>query len=368
MVVFKLILFLLWTILLPFLTGLFWAEKKESCQGSLLQSLFCGVFVEFALFEALAIPMVFLKCSLWQLSFVWLAISLVLAGVSVYHKRKSVFHHRKTNPSDGCEDAFSKDGGRIRICSAVKRFSVRFTPLLAVILVCILLQVVYITFNQHIDDDDAYYVATAVTAKETNTLMQYNPYTGNLYKSLPTRYVLSAWPLYLAVLSTLTGGLHPTLIAHFLLPALVVVFAYLIYALIGRELFPGDFRKQDLFLLLIVLILSFSGFSIYSGGTFLFIRSWQGKALVAGIIQPAIFYLCRCAMRESGDRMDWNLLFCVVISACMFSSMGVLLSIVPVGVYALVYGLTQKQWRYLPYAMLSCSGAFVCGLAYILLN
>ncbi|MCD8396919.1 MAG: DUF6077 domain-containing protein [Lachnospiraceae bacterium] len=351
MAIAKVFLFFLWAVVLPFLTGSFWSltcNKKENKPGILLLACFYGVFIEFALFECLAIPMVFLRCSLQQLSFAWLILSLLCAAFSLYKTLSSarflsVFHEK-------LEGAHQ-----------------RFTPLLGVVLLCVFLQAACVTFSQHIDDDDAFYVATAVTAVETDTLMEYNPYTGNLYQNIPTRYVLSAWPLYLAALSTLCAGLHPTLIAHLLLPGLIVLFAYLIYALIARDLFADDHHKQDLFLLFVVLILSFSGFSVYSSGVFLFTRGWQGKALVAAIIQPALFYLCRRAMKDAEGKAAWFQLFCAVTSACMFSSMGVVLSILPVAVYTVVYGFEQKKWQYLPCSLLACSSAVVCGVVYLVL-
>ncbi|MCC8066054.1 MAG: DUF6077 domain-containing protein [Clostridiales bacterium] len=352
MAILKLCLFLLWVVLLPLLIGFFWSEKSHGTPVSLLLSFFYGIFLELALFEILAVPMVFLKCSLVQLSLVWLILSLAFAVFSLCKSGPSLFGRLKA-------------GNGKRFAANLRK---RVSPLLIVVIVCVLLQVVFVTFSSHIDDDDAFYVATAVTARETNTLMQYNPFTGNLYKSLPARYIFAAWPLFLAALSTLSGGLHPTLIAHLLLPGLVLLFAYGIYALIARELFPGEYQKQDLFLLIIILVLSFSGFSVYSSGTFLLIRGWQGKALVAGITQPALFYLCRRAMIGRDDFAAWFHLFCAVTSACMFSSMGVVLATVPVGVYTLIYMLGQKRWRYLPCAALSCSSAIICGIAYLLIT
>ncbi|MCC8044641.1 MAG: DUF6077 domain-containing protein [Clostridiales bacterium] len=345
MAVFKILLFCLWLFVLPFINGLplAWKQKKDS--GILFQAMLYGISLELALFEILAVPMTFLKCPLKMLCCLWAALTLLLAAFScvkfVWPQCRAVlFGHEKMG----------------------------YTPMFLVIIVCVLLQAAYVTLNQHIDDDDAYYVATAVTAVETDTLMEYNPYTGNLYSKLPSRYVLSAWPLYLASLSVLSGGLHPTLIAHFLLPGLVVLFAYLIYALIARDLFPDNRGRQEVFLLFIILVLSFSGFSIYSSGTFLFIRGWQGKALVAGVSVPALFYLCRRAMVTARGFCTWFSLFCAVTATCLFSSMGVIISLISVGVYALVYGMKERQWRCLPYAALSCGSAILSGVVYLFIS
>ncbi|MCD8103834.1 MAG: DUF6077 domain-containing protein [Lachnospiraceae bacterium] len=349
MAILKIMLFCLWLVILPFLNGLFLAERQKTYTGSLFQAFFYGVIFNLAVFEILAVPMVFLKGTLRQLCSLWAALILIMTVFS-FVKCALPLCRQKT-------------GRHLK-----QRIKSRFTPMLAVAVVCIFLQAAYVTLNQHIDDDDAYYVATAVTAVETDTLMEYNPYTGNLYNKLPGRYALSAWPLYLAALSVLSGGLHPTLIAHFLLPGLIVLFAYLIYTLIARELFPDDCRRQDFFLLLVILLLSFSGFSIYSSGTFLFIRGWQGKALVAGISIPALFYLCRLAMMADDGLYAWLSLFCAVTATCMFSSMGVVLSVISVAAYTLVYGIEKRKWSHLSCALLSCGSAFLCGVVYLIIS
>ncbi|MCD7833320.1 MAG: DUF6077 domain-containing protein [Lachnospiraceae bacterium] len=379
MAIAKLLLFFLWAAVLPLLTGSYWSVKQKSDSGRLFLACFYGVFIEFALFEFLAIPMVFLRCSLRLLSCMWLVLSLVCAALSLYKthallhfpgqkfplskSRGRALHAERVVPLP----AGSPDKERSFFAEKLLHARRRFTPLLGIVLLCIFLQAACVTFSQHIDDDDAFYVATAVTAVETDTLMEYNPYIGNLYQNIPTRYVLSSWPLYLAALSVLCAGLHPTLIAHLLLPGPIVLFAYLIYALIARDLFADDPRRQNLFLLFVVLILSFSGFSVYSSGVFLFTRGWQGKALVAAITQPALFLLCRQAMTDTGGKSAWFLLFCAVTSACMFSSMGVVLSILPVAVYAVIYSIKQKKWRYLPCSFLACGSAIACGMVYLML-
>ncbi len=348
----KLLLFFLWVILIPLLIGCYWSERHKKYPGSLFLAYFYGIFIEFALFEILAVPMTFLRTSLHLLTILWMILSLALAVCSVVLGRGfPLLRKRAVSFGENAASSLRK----------------RVTPLLLVFLLCLILQVVFVTAFQHIDDDDAYFVATANTAVQTDTLLQYNPYTGDLYRSLPSRYVFAPWPLFLAVLSQLTG-IHPAVIAHLILPGLVLLFVYLVYALIARDLFPEKSSQRDFFLLVVVLILSFFGFSIYTSGTFLLTRGWQGKALVAGLIQPALFYICRGAMKEKGGWEMWCALFCVVTAACMFSSMGIVLSIIPVGVYALVYGISQKKWRCIPYAALSCLGAAACGVSYLLIR
>lgn len=336
---------LLWTGICPLLVGCLWTRKWKNYNGNVLLAYFCGLVSMLFLFEVLAIPMVFLKCSLGQLRWIWGGCVLALCVLSV------VLHR-----------SFAQQRSWIR------QMGKRMNLVMAAALVCIALQAGYVTEKQHIDEDDAFYLATATTAAETDSLFRYNPYTGKLYKyGAPSRYVLSAWPLFLAALSQFTG-FHPTILAHSVLPGIIVLWAYLVYALLGACLFPGNRQKQSLFLLLVVFILSFSGYSIYSSATFLFIRGWQGKAVLAGVGIPGMFLACWMAMQEKKGKLSWNILLCTVGIACMFTSMGVLLSILIVGCCGLAAALGKRDWHYLAGSAYACLPALICGGAYLILK
>ena len=60
--------------------------------------------------------------------------------------------------------------------------------------ILILFQLVVVVLYAHMDEDDAFYVGTATTAVETDSLYAYNPYTGAAYNVLPSRYILSPFP------------------------------------------------------------------------------------------------------------------------------------------------------------------------------
>ena len=70
-----------------------------------------------------------------------------------------------------------------------------FPPELVVVGILILFQLVVVVLYAHMDEDDAFYVGTATTAVETDSLYAYNPYTGAAYNVLPSRYILS--PVFL---------------------------------------------------------------------------------------------------------------------------------------------------------------------------
>lgn len=339
----KLAALLIWLLILPAVAGCLWTEKTPEEPGSVAAAYFYGLFSVLALFEMLAVPMTFLKCSLTLLTRVWAFLVLALALISVIKNR-----------------GFSAQRRWISV------FFQRMTPLLAVAMLCMALQATYVTQREHIDDDDAFYLATATTSVEKDSLHRFNPYTGKLYGRLPSRYVLSAWPLFLATLSRLSG-FHPVILAHMLLPAIVLLWAYLVYALFAKRLFPGHPQRQGLFLMFVAILLSFSGYSRYSAGTFLFIRGWQGKAVLAGVGIPALFYGAWIVFNEQATAVSWLMLGGIVCSTCLFTSMGVPLSLVVLGCCALCAVFLKRRWLYLPLTAAACLPALACGAVYVVI-
>ncbi len=349
----KLLLFALWMILIPFLTGYFSSEYKKE-DPDVFRAYFNGLFFELALFEVLSVPMVFLKASLHTLTYTWVLLSVLIALVLIFRAR-----------------GVSSLTGKIKstVSHPVSFLKSRVTPYLVLALILILLQAAVAALGEHIDDDDAFFVASAETSVTTDTLMEYDPYTGAEYTSgPPARYVFSAWRLLYAALSLLTG-MHSALIAHLVLPGLIILFAYLIYALIAQELFSKEEReKRDLFLFIVALVLMTGGYAAHSLGTMLITRGWQGKVIMGTIIQPALFYACHKSMGDKEGRSAWILQFLIVTASCMFSSISVILSTIPVLAYALYYAVKKRNWRYLPYSVLTCASALACGVGYLILR
>ena len=84
------------------------------------------------------------------------------------------------------------------------------------------------------DGDDAYYVAQAVIAEQTDVLYRILPYTG-LTTALDYRHALASLPIWEAYLARMTG-IHPAIIAHSVLPLVLIPLTYLVYYRIGMRL------------------------------------------------------------------------------------------------------------------------------------
>lgn len=101
------------------------------------------------------------------------------------------------------------------------------------------------TVLAHADADDCFYVGAATTDVYTDTIFEVNPYTGREYVALPRRYVLSPFPVFLAVVSQLSGGLHPSIMAHVFFPLIFLPIAYMVQYCLAGKWFRNDKKPRE---------------------------------------------------------------------------------------------------------------------------
>ena len=173
----------------------------------------------------------------------------------------------------------------------------------------IVLQVLMCAAMAHMDADDCFYVAAATTDVHTDSIFAVDPYTGCEYRVLPRRYVLSPFPVFLAVASRLSGGMHPAVMAHMVFPVIFLPMAYMVQYCLAEKMFSGERKAKDIYLLLTACICSFSGYSVYNTGNFQMVRIWQGKAVLASVLLPYLLYLCISIFLEKKEKIHGQLFF-----------------------------------------------------------
>lgn len=231
----------------------------------------------------------------------------------------------------------------------------------------IAVQIFVVVYYAHMDADDAFYLGTATSAVETNTLFSIDPYTGAAYETLPKRYILSPFPVLLAVISRLCMGLHPAILAHVIYPAVFLPAVYLCFYYMGKKWFPQNRNSQGMFLMFAAILTWFSGFSVYTSGNFTMVRIWQGKALLAGFLLPLTFYLCWCLFLEEEKSGSFALLAMANLACCHVSSMGIMLSPIMIGMLALMGAVKKKSLKVLFQGILCCCPSLILGTVYIFL-
>lgn len=234
-----------------------------------------------------------------------------------------------------------------------------------VAIILIIWQLYYLAHHMYLEWDDTYYVNLANTALTTDKIYWVYPETGT-FADFDKRYVLSLWPIFYAWLSKLTGVL-PTIMAHTILPWLILPFAYLVYVLIGRKLFPEDHQLQGMFLAMAVMLHLFMSGEHTAGLTFLSITPWVGKGVLATVLIPSLFYwILRTAEKE--QTADFILLGMTSLAGCLLSSMGIMLTPVFVGTAMLLAGIRKKSISYVVKGACACIPCVILGIYYILLT
>ena len=366
--IFKGILAVIWLLVVPCLAGEFYFRReKRTCSEYLL----AGYTLLFAITELLSLIMIFTKQPLHLLTATYGVTAGVLAflGVwSLYKKRqKETGKCAGTYCSKRAEesDVFKPQIGN---SSGLKSFLQKngISPELVVAGILILFQLVVVVLYAHMDEDDAFYVGTATTAGETDSLYAYNPYTGAAYNVLPSRYILSPFPAFLAVTSRLCGGLHPAIVAHTVFPAVFVFLAYVVLFQYSRIFFKGKAGEQGIFMILCAVILWFCGYSVYNSEIFTMGRIWQGKAVLAGVFLPFLFLLCMEIFMQEKPEYPWSLAFLANGACCLFSSMGIMLAPLLMGVFALLSLVKFRDGRRFLKSVVCCLPSLILGVVYIL--
>lgn len=342
--VLKAIYILLWFVCIPFCAGLLFTGKMKENRDSFLLTMFCGYAGMFAAFELMALPMIFLGLSFTALKYTYGAAMLLLAVISAVCERKRI-------PA-------------LTWKRAAKLRRLPFPCFAAAALIA--LQIGVYTVGMSTDLDDSFYVGTATTTIETDTMFQYKAYTGNVEKTLPSRYVLSPFPVMLAFYGEAVG-MSPAAVAHTVMPIFFVALAYGVYVLLAQRLFKGDVRSSGMFLFLLALIHMFSYYSVYTQGTFMLIRIWQGKAVLASVLLPALFYFGMRTFQGEPKAGDWAALFALMVSCCLVSSMGIMLAPIMLGIFGFLHGLLKKQWKRLGLAVLCTLPCVLCAAVYVML-
>ena len=208
------ILAVFWLILVPVAVGRLPFVKRR--QPLLTERFVSGYLILFSIMEVLTLPMTFLKMPLHVLviSYGSIALILSLTGVFVTVKAKDT----------------------IRLSGIFDREKIYFW----IALILILAQMAMCVLLAHMDADDAFYVAQATSGVQTDTIFEIIPYTGQKYYGIASRYILSPFPVFLAVVSQLSAGLHPAIMAHMIFPAVFLPVVYSVQYLLGKKWFPGD--------------------------------------------------------------------------------------------------------------------------------
>ena len=200
------------------------------------------------------------------------------------------------------------------------------------------------------DEDDSRFVVNAIDIVRTNRILATDPTTGlplsNNYDDFH-KDLIGQWASFLAFPSKIFG-LNVTIFAHIIYP---VIASLLLLSVLWQlfDLFDPNNRQNYLNKCLMetvaIALYSFGYYSLRAPETFTIIRVWQGKATLASIGILILIMISMIIYYEESYKYGFTLLFLAVISTCLMTSMGVIISGCLVAVYGAYISFIKKDIR-----------------------
>lgn len=282
-------------------------------------SVFIGFFVYYALFQIVALPLIFSFSSLSELSFLWLICVIVLCGVGVW-----------------CRKSYYKR-------MYIKKVFAYGISAIDVLMIVLLMGQIFLALVQIYNGwDTAYYIANVNTAVKTDTMYVYEGTVGKQESYLNLRYALSSFYMHDAFIAQVFNIPGAIVCRYFNGIVCHVFSAYIIYR-IGLLLWE---EKKWAKLLVICSVLINCGITtVYISNAFLMERSYEAKAFCGNIIIPAIIYIILKIYRAPEKPDNWIHLFIVNFSSVAISESSLLLVPLLNGCMLLGHCLIEKSIR-----------------------
>jgi hypothetical protein len=141
--------------------------------------------------------------------------------------------------------------------------------------------------------------------------------------------------------------------------------AYAVQGLLGSFLFRNQERKMIVYMLFVVLVSIFGGFSNYTVTYRLYTWVWQSKAFLAIIVLPFLFYYCNCIFEYEISWRENVLLLTLILATCSTTLTGTGLAVGMVLVLALIYAVKNKNIKNMIFPVLACFPAYVLMAIYL---
>ncbi|MDO4344855.1 MAG: DUF6077 domain-containing protein [Eubacteriales bacterium] len=318
-------------LLLPFLywcfgRTLFLFIKRPVGAG---MCLLTGVFVYHGLFQAEALPLIFLKSPLSVLTVLWMLTIAAVGVLWLFLERKN--RKRGQNglwgetKAAGTGAFFSKKTGAPR-CISVSA---------AVLYLCMLLavgvQMYYVVTSEYLGWDTLSYVATIGTSVATDTMYQYGGQTGWKRTVLDLRYALSSFYMHAAVWCQVLP-VRALYYAKIVQGGVLVILTNLTVFEMGRFLFSGKRHQGRISarqtsacgaaMVIAAVFIHFFYQSAFTASEFLMKRALEAKAYCANFVLPFLFLLGLMMWRDSEKRENRVMLLAASIGSVAVSMSG----------------------------------------------
>lgn len=158
MIIVKLLISIVVLLIIPELLGLLIIKFIKNEKNNVIFAFVIGYLLEFAIAQVITVPMIFFGISFFTLLKVYSAIILILSFISLIMNMMRI------------KEIF------LSIIEELKNIP-KILALITIILIFIQMYVAVI--YTHIDDDDSFYIGTALTTIQTNSLYKYSGASGS---------------------------------------------------------------------------------------------------------------------------------------------------------------------------------------------
>lgn len=287
---------------------------------SIATALIIGYFIYYTLFECLALPMKIRGNSLFELAIVWLVVIACMLAVSILINR-----------------GYLKES--LYSLKQEVRSHKRFFAAFAILILINFVLMVSLTPETMGVQDDSYYIADASASLFTNTIQQYDSYSGQQITQHAAAHFIPMYPIHGAVVGKLLH-LHPIIENKWCSILMVLILSQLTYYLLAQKLMKGE-KKKSLQLLYLMTFFHIN-YVLWgkASGTFFYYRLSEGKGILSNLILPALI-LFFWEANESREKARWCALESVIlgsVSICMSS-----LFLLPVAYAGLMAGVVAKE-------------------------
>ncbi|MBE5823684.1 MAG: hypothetical protein E7308_06400 [Butyrivibrio sp.] len=363
----------LWMLIVPFCVGLLVNFILPRSRRTVGITFILGYLVYMGIFEVVAIAcmtkVTYSAFTYCRKIFIICVAVLAVAGIvrSVMKFREGEKNYLALFPGEAHADVFDLMSPRSNPGFYKLDYSKETIIMWVIFFVIMAFQMVMAVIMASFDGDDAYYVVESLLAQQADVMNTILPYTGTS-TSLDMRHALAAITMWIAFVAK-ESGIHATVLSHSIMPLFFIPLVYLVYVEIGRVLFRAKQQVIPVFMIIVAFLLMFGNVSIYTPATFFLMRTWQGKALVANLVFPLIFWIFLWMFEEAGstpppnrrekeweqprrDWCPWIELFFVNMLSGMCSSLGVIFGSGLIALLTLILLVYTRKVRVLLGAML----------------
>ena len=302
--------FILWVAVVPMCVGLAFNFILPRARRTVGITFLLGYLVYMAVFEVIAIGcmtrIVYSAFSYCRRIFMVAAIVFAVAGIIrsilLIRKSKTGWDVLVLFPGEAHADIHDLMSPRSNLKMVKLDYSKESRIYWGIFFFLMIFQMVMAVVMASFDGDDAYYVVESLLAQQADVMNTILPYTGTS-TSLDIRHALAVITMWIGFVAK-QSNIHATILSHVMIPLFVIPVVYLVYVEIARILFRERQNVIPVFMIVVAVLLMFGNVSIYTPATFFLMRTWQGKALVANLVFPMIFWIFLWMMEDAnrGDR------------------------------------------------------------------